>query len=209
MKFALIPLALSAVLLASGTVATASPVAAQTKGPAPSVRVVDHPQVRPFKTTSPNSAWLIQARLDVIWDPATTPGCQATMRIVRSRDGGDTWVKHTEWHSLRESDGSFVFRVTTVALPGLYDYMPQWSLDCPPIPGSGQKPYRRTLANGISNKINTPRAKGPGGYGKYEHREWGATGSWSGGYGGGGDWGTNGQGGLGDWGGGFGGGGRW
>lgn len=153
-------------LLTTVAVAFASPVlltpvaapalATHVGHAAPNVRVVDHPRVTQFQGKGPLHPWLIWARLDVLWDPRTTPGCQVTMRLERSRDGLRSWQPHTEWKTFQEFDGNLTAQLDSVALPGQSYMRAAWQLDCPPNPGSGQKPYRRPVTLGYILNIRTP-----------------------------------------------------
>ncbi len=170
-----------------GVAATATPAAADhiISHAAPNVRVVDHPRITKFSETnsSPAAPWLYEGRLDVLWDPRTTPGCQATGRIQYSRDGMNTWNTLTDWTTKRESDGNLTLRIIGTIFPGPGHYVMQWTLDCPANAFSGQQPYRRTLANGIIHYFVGQSSGAPA------PSPVGSTATW-GGYGGGGTWGA-------------------
>lgn len=111
----------------------------------PYARVVDFPWIKPIRI---NRIDMYEARLDVLWNPRSTPGCQVDMRLLYQRANETRWTAITHWVTFREYDGNLTARVIGPVLPGPQHVKAEWTLNCPANPGSGHVPYRRANEQG-------------------------------------------------------------
>lgn len=144
--------------------------------PRPNARIVNWPGKGPQVTRwhltphrgptgviepSPVAPWMVRYRVDLVFDPRTTTGCQVDTRLLRSNNGMRSWTPYTEWKPFRDFDGSIVAQRDAVIPPGDQWLRIQSQMTCMPL-NSTVPPWRHPLTGWMPLHVLAPPAPNDG-----------------------------------------------